>query len=70
MSNLALELLIQERDKQMGLLREAQQRYGDKILELNKAITQLSGISLPETEALLMYDDESPTYITGTEDGI
>lgn len=68
-------LLIQERDKLLSELQGIQSQYGIKIDELNDAIYKLGGRkkSMHEIEAEAaapVYNDESPEYIVGTEDGI
>lgn len=68
MSNLALDLLF-TRLKELQYEREKFLRKKDEeIAQLIAAIRAINGgfhVELSES-----YDDESPTYITGTEDGI
>jgi hypothetical protein len=68
-------LLIQERDKLLNELKGIQSQYGVKIDDLNDAIYKLGGqkksMNEIESDAIAhKYDDESPAYIQGTEDGI
>jgi hypothetical protein len=68
-------LLIQERDKLLNELQTIEKQYGVKIDELNDAIYKLGGRkkAMYEIEAeanATKYNDESPEYIIGTEDGI
>lgn len=68
-------LLIKERDKLLAEIQVIQSQYGVKIDELNSAIYKLGGSkkSMQEIEVEAnanQYDDETPDYIKGTEDGI
>lgn len=57
------EQLIAEKNK---LIRQ----YQDQIEEIEEALTLLSGGPVWDQPKEVLYDDESPTYISGTEDGI
>ena len=40
------------------------------IKGIEQSIEELSGKKISDVENQYRYDDENPTYITGTEDGI
>ena len=70
MSNLAVELLIDQRVKLLQEQHEMNEKFREKIGHLNAAIKQLRGLSETEPIPETKYDDESPDYIKGTEDGV
>lgn len=70
MSNLALDIIIKKRDDLLTELGQLQEKYGHEIKDLNRSIKLLGGEAVSPTDVSLIYDDQSPTYITGTEDGI
>ena len=70
MSNqLAIEILLEKREKLQQARIEFMKKSGDEIRELDHSVAALNGgkfILSKETK----YDDENPDYIKGTEDGI
>ena len=70
MSNIAVDLLIEKRNKLHAELMDVNQKYGAEIRELDSAIRNLTGESISEIETDHRYDDENPDYIKNTEDGI
>lgn len=68
--NPAIEILLKskrelttQRDHEYSLATSA-------ILKVDAAIEVLSGKKVWEIEKEILYDDESPNYIIGSEDGI
>lgn len=70
-NNLALEVLIKKRDELEAELSKITQEYHNQLNDLNNCIKTLGGTVYFQfkTEGLV-YDDNVPTYISGTEDGI
>ncbi len=64
--NTALEILF-IRKKQLEIEREqAYIKLSEEISEIHTAIEKLSGKSVWEVEAMLIYDDQTPDYIRGS----
>ncbi len=64
--NTALQLLILKK-KQLEIEREqAYIKLSEEISEIHTAIETLSGKSVWEVEAMLIYDDSNPEYIKGS----
>lgn len=61
--NIAVDILIEKRDKLLAELEDLNYKYGEEIKELNRAIVSLTGKSIPEVQAEIRYDDENPDYI-------
>jgi len=70
MSNLALDTLIKKRQQLEDERSSVLQKYSEQIVELDSAIIAINGGRMPDMLSKTGYDDESPTYITGAEDGI
>jgi hypothetical protein len=62
MSNKALQLLNKRRDE---VIKETQ-ILERELIEIDNAIAKIEGRSIMD----MIYDDENPDYIKGTEDGI
>lgn len=65
-----LTTLVEKRTALFNEQMAAYNQYEDQIKELDSCIELLSGKKYKEIIEESRYDDENPTYITGTEDGI
>jgi len=70
MSNTAIETLILKREALISELQTYQDRINAEIADINVALVAISGKTIPEIEKEYRYNDDSPEYIIGTEDGI
>jgi histidinol-phosphate/aromatic aminotransferase/cobyric acid decarboxylase-like protein len=71
MSNkLAIELLLRNRTDLFEKRERMLERYNKEIAELEKAIEELSGKRVWETQATFIYDDESQDYIKSSSEEI
>lgn len=68
--DISIKELIKKHDELVSEKQKLDYEYSRKIADLYAAIEMLSG---KKAETILFadqYDDENPSYITGTEDGI
>lgn len=66
----AISELIKKRDDIVEKRKTMLNVFDKEINDYNKAISILTGKSVAEVEYDMDYDDQSPDYIKGTEDGI
>ena len=70
MSNEAVKTLL-EKKKELENKRDTDFFMASQIIKgIEQSIEELSGKKISDVENQYRYDDENPTYITGTEDGI
>lgn len=72
MSNnqVVIDTLIKKRDQLIAERNKTAKEFNTQIEEIELALDQLSGGNTWDSPKEDIYDDESPTYIIGTEDGI
>jgi len=70
MNNSAVEALNQKRDELVAEQMRVYQTFQKEITEIETAIETLAGKKVWEMPRSEWFDDESPNYIKGTEDGI
>ena len=70
MSNEAIKTLL-EKKKELENKRDTDFFMASQIIKgIEQSIEELSGKKISEVESQYHYDDETHTYIQGTEDGI
>lgn len=67
---ISIDTLLKERDRILAERSRIMIELGTQIESLEGAIQILSGKSFEETKSEYRYDDESKSYIKGTEDGV
>lgn len=70
MSDLALKTLLKKREQLQSERIEYMKKSDEEIRGLDMAIKAITGKYPSDLAVESKYDDEAPTYITGTEDGI
>lgn len=72
MSNnqVVITTLIEKRDLLLAAQKKIHAEYQKSIDEIEDALDTLAGKKVWRTNAVEPYDDESPSAIIGTEDGI
>lgn len=70
MSKIALQLLEEKHSQLVQEKNRMIEKFDAEIAEVNQAMNTLCGKMLKEEDFSNRYDDENPSYITGTEDGI
>jgi hypothetical protein len=70
MSDLALQTLLKKREQLQSERMEYLKKSGEEVRGIDMAIKAITGKYPSDLAIESKYDDESPTYIKGTEDGI
>jgi hypothetical protein len=70
MSNSAVDALMIKRDELVAEQMQSYQAFEKSIKEVETAIETLAGKKVWEIKPAEHYNDETPNYIKGTEDGI
>lgn len=70
MSNLAIETLLKKRQQLQDERMKFLERTGTEIREIDEAIKQINGEYVFQKVGDVLYDDEHPDYIKGSQEEI